>query len=108
MITEKGPGQPAPPGKPERQDGQGGQRGQEGPASGVASGRAVRRVARNSVAPFAENLVGRAVAIVLAVVMARTLGAGGTGLYAVAVNLWLYATIVADFGLGTWLTREVA
>jgi O-antigen/teichoic acid export membrane protein len=108
MITEKGPGQPAPPGKPERQDGQEGQRGQEGPASGGASGRAVRRVARNSVAPFAANLVGRAVAIVLAVVMARTLGASGTGLYAVAVNLWLYASIVADFGLGTWLTREVA
>jgi O-antigen/teichoic acid export membrane protein len=68
----------------------------------------VRRVARNSLAPFAANLVGRAVALVLAVVMARTLGASGTGLYAVAVNLWLYASIVADFGLGTWLTREVA
>ena len=25
-----------------------------------------------------------------------------------AVNLWLYASIVVDFGLGTWLTREVA
>jgi O-antigen/teichoic acid export membrane protein len=73
------------------------------PAAGEA-----RRVARNSLAPFAANLVGRAMSIVLAVVMARTLGAGGTGLYAVAVNLWLYASIVADFGLGTWLTREVA
>ena len=78
------------------------------PPSGPGAVRTVRRVARNSVAPFAANLVGRAVAIVLAVVMARTLGASGTGLYAVAVNLWLYASIVADFGLGTWLTREVA
>ena len=34
--------------------------------------------------------------------------ASGSGLYAVAVNLWLYASIVVDFGLGTWLTREVA
>ncbi|HEV2122466.1 MAG TPA: oligosaccharide flippase family protein, partial [Chloroflexota bacterium] len=24
------------------------------------------------------------------------------------VNLWLYASIVSDFGLGTWLTREIA
>jgi O-antigen/teichoic acid export membrane protein len=75
-----------------------------------ASGSAVaaRRVARNSLLPFVANLAGRAMAIVTAAVMARTLGATGTGLYAVAVNLWLYASIVADFGLGTWLTREVA
>jgi O-antigen/teichoic acid export membrane protein len=65
-------------------------------------------VARNSLAPFAASLVGRGLSFVLAIVMARTLGASGTGLYAVAVNLWLYASIVADFGLGTWLTREVA
>jgi O-antigen/teichoic acid export membrane protein len=79
------------------------------PATG-ASGPAVaaRRVARNSLLPFVANLAGRAMAIVTAAVMARTLGATGTGLYAVAVNLWLYASIVADFGLGTWLTREVA
>jgi O-antigen/teichoic acid export membrane protein len=82
------------------------------PAAGAAgtAGTAVaaRRVARNSLLPFVANLAGRAMAIVTAAVMARTLGATGTGLYAVAVNLWLYASIVADFGLGTWLTREVA
>lgn len=71
-------------------------------------GGAARRVARNSLLPLAANIVGRAMSIVIAVVMARTLGASGTGLYAVAVNLWLYASIIADFGLGTWLTREVA
>ena len=67
-----------------------------------------RRVARNSLLPFAAGMAGRVLALVLAMVMARTLGASGSGLYAVAVNLWLYASIVVDFGLGTWLTREVA
>jgi O-antigen/teichoic acid export membrane protein len=40
--------------------------------------------------------------------MARVLGPDGTGAYYLAANLWLYASIVADFGLGTWLTREIA
>ncbi|MGH2351774.1 MAG: flippase, partial [Chloroflexota bacterium] len=75
---------------------------QPSPAGGA------RRVARNSLLPFVANLLGRGMALGLAAIMARTLGAEGTGAYAVAVNLWLYASIVADFGLGTWLTREVA
>ena len=67
-----------------------------------------RRILANTAAPFAANLVGRALSWVLAVVTARTLGPTGTGDYAVAVNVWVYAGILADFGLGTWLTREVA
>ncbi len=67
-----------------------------------------RRVLANTAAPFAANLIGRALSWVLAVVTARTLGPTGTGDYAVAVNVWVYAGILADFGLGTWLTREVA
>jgi O-antigen/teichoic acid export membrane protein len=67
-----------------------------------------RRVFANTAAPFAANIVGRAFSWVLAVVTARTLGPTGTGDYAVAVNLWVYAGILADFGLGTWLTREVS
>ena len=72
------------------------------------AGRAVRRIAVNTLVPFGANLVGRVLALVPAVVMARTLGPEGTGAYAFVVNLWLYASIVSDFGLGTWLTREVA
>ena len=68
----------------------------------------VRRVARNSLAPFAANMAGRVLAWGMAVVMARALGPTGTGAYALVVNMWLYASIVTDFGLGTWLTREVA
>lgn len=67
-----------------------------------------RRILANTAAPFAANLLGRALSWVLAVITARTLGPSGTGEYAVAVNLWVYAGILADFGLGTWLTREVA
>ena len=67
-----------------------------------------RRILANTAAPFMANLVGRALSWILAVVTARTLGPTGTGDYAVAVNVWVYAGILADFGLGTWLTREVA
>lgn len=73
-----------------------------------ARGAVARRILANTAAPFAANLLGRALSWVLAVVTARTLGPTGTGEYAVAVNLWVYAGILADFGLGTWLTREVA
>lgn len=69
---------------------------------------AARRVAVNTLVPFAASLTGRALAFLPAIVMARALGPTGTGAYAFVVNLWLYASIVSDFGLGTWLTREVA
>ena len=65
-------------------------------------------MAINTLIPFAATLVGRALALAPAVVMARTLGPEGTGAYAFVVNLWLYASVVSDFGLGTWLTREIA
>jgi O-antigen/teichoic acid export membrane protein len=83
----------------------------EGPpaeSEGAARGAGARRVARNSVLPFAAGLAARVLSWGMAVVMARTLGPAGTGAYYLAANLWLYASIVADFGLGTWLTREVA
>jgi len=69
---------------------------------------ASRRVAINSIIPFTATMAGRILSWGMAVVMARTLGPEGTGAYAFAVNLWLYASIISDFGLGTWLTREIA
>jgi O-antigen/teichoic acid export membrane protein len=78
------------------------------PTGAQGTGAQARRVAINSLAPFGATMAGRVLAWGMAVVMARTLGPEGTGAYAFAVNLWLYASIVADFGLGTWLTREVA
>lgn len=76
------------------------------PSEPAASG--VRRVARNAAVPLLAGLAGRVLAWGFAVYMARLLGPVGTGEYAFAVNLWLYASIVTDFGLGTWLTREIA
>ncbi|NBT95338.1 MAG: hypothetical protein EBT47_10135, partial [Chloroflexi bacterium] len=63
---------------------------------------------KNTASPFVASLGARVLSWGLAIVMARTIGPGGTGDYAIAVNLWLYASIIADFGLGTWLTREIA
>lgn len=70
--------------------------------------RSSRRVARNSLVPFVAGLLARGLSWGLSAVMARKLGPSGSGAYWFAVNLWLYASIIADFGLGTWLTREVA
>lgn len=67
-----------------------------------------RRILRNSLIPLVSNLAARVMALAIGVVLAYRLGPDGAGAYAFAVNLWLYASIVADFGLGTWLTREVA
>ena len=73
-----------------------------------ATGSTARRILKNTASPFIASLGARVLSWGLAIVMARTIGPGGTGDYAIAVNLWLYASIIADFGLGTWLTREVA
>ncbi len=78
-----------------------------GPAASTP-GTGARRVARNAIIPFATGLLARLMTWVLAAVMARRLGPVGSGQYNFAVSLWLYASIVADFGLGTWLTREIA
>ena len=78
------------------------------PTLGQPTAGQARRVAVNSLAPFAASMVGRVLSWGMAVVMARTLGPDGSGAYAFAVSLWLYASIMSDFGLGTWLTREVA
>jgi O-antigen/teichoic acid export membrane protein len=77
-------------------------------ASAAPPAAGARRVARNAIIPFAAGLLARLMTWVLAAVMARRLGPAGSGQYNFAVSLWLYASIVADFGLGTWLTREIA
>ena len=73
-----------------------------------ATGNTARRLLKNTASPFVASLGARVLSWGLAIVMARTIGPAGTGDYAIAANLWLYASIIADFGLGTWLTREIA
>ena len=67
-----------------------------------------RRVARNTAAPLAATVVERGLGLLLAMYAARVLGPAGIGAYNVAQNVWQFASIIADFGLGTLLTREVA
>lgn len=68
----------------------------------------VRRVASNTAGPLAATVAERGLGLVLAIYAARILGPLGVGAYTVAQNVWMFASIVADFGLGTLLTREIA
>ena len=76
--------------------------------SGMESAGLARRVARNTAAPLAATVVERGLGLLLAIYAARVLGPLGVGAYNVAQNVWHFASIFADFGLGTLLTREVA
>ena len=67
-----------------------------------------RRVARNTAAPLAATIVERGLGLLLAMYAARVLGPGGVGAYNVAQNVWKFASDIADFGLSTLLTRDVA
>ncbi len=67
-----------------------------------------RRVARNTAAPLAVTVVERGLGLLLAIYATRVLGPAGIGAYTVAQNVWHFASILADFGLGTLLTRDVA
>ncbi|MDQ7030140.1 MAG: oligosaccharide flippase family protein, partial [Ardenticatenia bacterium] len=69
---------------------------------------AVRRVAKNSLAPMLLQLLNKAVDTVFAAFMARILGPEGVGAYAFAVAIIWYFIIFTNFGLGTLLTRDVA
>lgn len=69
---------------------------------------ATSRVARNALAPTAAMVLNRTLSWGLAIYMARALGPAGNGAYAFAQNLWFFFSVLADFGLGTLLTREAA
>ena len=76
--------------------------------AGADSAALARRVARNTAAPLAATVAERGLGLLLAMYAARVLGPAGVGAYNVAQNVWQFASIIADFGLGTLLTREVA
>lgn len=69
---------------------------------------AVRRIARNALGPMAAQLINKGLFWAFSIYMLRTLGPAGSGTYAVAANLVTYCAIVADFGLGTLLARDIA
>ncbi|MBI3762214.1 MAG: oligosaccharide flippase family protein [Chloroflexi bacterium] len=67
-----------------------------------------RRVAKNSLAPMALNLMNRAIDLVFAAFMLRVLGPGDAGKYYFAGVIIIWFDTLAGFGLNTFLTREVA
>jgi O-antigen/teichoic acid export membrane protein len=69
---------------------------------------AVRRVAKNSLAPIALNLFNRGIDFAFAFLMLRILRPEGAGNYYYAIVIWGWFEILTNFGLNTFLTREVA
>src|SRR5579859_2679246 len=67
-----------------------------------------RRVARNIASPFAAQLAGRVLTTAYYSLQVKLLVQGEVGQYAFATIALLYASTIADWGLGTWLTRELA
>jgi O-antigen/teichoic acid export membrane protein len=68
-----------------------------------------RRVVKNSAVPLGLRLLVRALDLVFAVVLLGTLDAAVIGPYTLAALLVAqYLSTFTEFGLGTWLTREVA
>jgi O-antigen/teichoic acid export membrane protein len=68
----------------------------------------LQRIFRNSAAPLIAQLINRAMDLGFALVVLRALGAGGSGAYEFAVQIWLYLKTFTDFGLGVLATRDVA
>lgn len=68
----------------------------------------MRRVAKNSFAPIVLNLFNRGIQFAFAFIMLRILGPEGSGNYQFAVVIWGWFEIVSNFGLDTFLVREVA
>ncbi|MBI4787551.1 MAG: oligosaccharide flippase family protein [Chloroflexi bacterium] len=74
----------------------------------VNEGSEVQVVAKNSLLPMATSLLMKAMDLAFALFSLRVLGPTGTGRYAWAVGIWLFANTITDFGLGILLTREVS
>lgn len=66
------------------------------------------RVARNTLAPILLNLFNKGILFALTFVSLRLLGPEGAGEYRYAVVIWGWFEVVTNFGLNTFLTREVA
>jgi len=69
---------------------------------------AVKRIAKNSLAPMVLALMNRVIDFAFALLMLRILEPEGVGRYAFAISLITLFEILSRFGLGTLLTREVA
>ncbi len=68
----------------------------------------VQRVAKNSIAPILLTLFNRAVDFAFAALMLRVLGPTNAGDYYFAGSTFIWFDIITNFGLNTYLTREVS
>ncbi|MBL8045391.1 MAG: oligosaccharide flippase family protein [Anaerolineales bacterium] len=67
-----------------------------------------RRIAKNALAPLALNLMNRAIDMIFAAFMARVLGPEDMGKYYYAIVIFGWFEIISNYGLNTFLTREVS
>ncbi|MFP4321530.1 MAG: lipopolysaccharide biosynthesis protein [Anaerolineales bacterium] len=66
------------------------------------------RISRNTLILLTSQASTAGLAFLLTVILARGLGDVGLGRYATIMAWVLPLSLVADFGLSTWLTREIA
>ncbi|MCD6291128.1 MAG: flippase, partial [Anaerolineae bacterium] len=71
-------------------------------------GAEVRRVAKNSLVPMGLSLVNKGIDFAFAMLRLRILNPAGEGSYTFAISFYAFFEILVRFGLGTFLTREVA
>ncbi len=74
----------------------------------TGEGRDIRRVAKNTVTPIVLNLFNKGINFVLTFAMLRILGPTGAGDYRYAFVIYGWFEILSNFGLNTFLMREVA
>ncbi|WP_119065888.1 flippase [Aggregatilinea lenta] len=67
-----------------------------------------KRIAKNSLAPIVLNLFNRGIDLAFAFIMLRILGPANAGVYYYAIVIFGWFDILTNFGLNTFLTREVA
>jgi O-antigen/teichoic acid export membrane protein len=68
----------------------------------------VARVAKNSLVLLIAGLLNKGLGVVLVIYSARSLGVAGFGSFSYILSLYAVFYILADFGLGTILTRDLA
>ncbi|MGH2524124.1 MAG: oligosaccharide flippase family protein, partial [Anaerolineales bacterium] len=67
-----------------------------------------RRIAKNSLAPMALNLMNRGIDLIFAAFYLRVLGPDDVGKYYFAVVVFGWFEIITNYGLNTLLTRDVS
>ncbi len=67
-----------------------------------------KRIAKNSLAPIILNLFNRGIDFAFAFIMLRMLGPANAGVYYYAIVIFGWFDILTNFGLNTFLMREVA